>query len=305
MDGRRCRGPGVRGSPLRQTLRQNFQAGQAVAGHRLLRQIGQGASSAVFLALNINSNEAVALKLVPLAPAEGAAASRQAFMVTAEAARLLVHPDIIAVYAAGVEGDLGWLAMEPVPGCDLSRYTRPSRRLPEAVILQIAARLARALAFAHRQGVVHRDLKPANILVNWAADGLKLADFGLARLTGASNTGTGIVMGTPAYMAPEQLAGAVPDPRTDFYALGVMLFELLAGRLPHEGATMGELLRQVAHEPAPALRGLIPELPPDVAELVARLLSKAPGARATDGDTLAAELQGLSRALPGNGAKSR
>jgi serine/threonine-protein kinase len=199
--------------------------------------------------------------------------------------------------------------MEAVPGADLSRYARPPRLLPEAVVLGLMERVALALHHAHRQGLVHRDLKPANVLVDWASDTVKLADFGLARGAQAANTGTGIVLGTPAYMAPEQLAGALPSAAADLYALGVSLFELLAGRLPHDGHTMGELLRQVANDAAPPLDPLHPGLHAGTGALVAQLLAKAPTNRPADAGEVARQLALLRAGLAGpttpRGVKSR
>jgi serine/threonine-protein kinase len=201
---------------------------------------------------------------------------------------------------------MAWLAMEPVPGSDLQRYARAPRLLPEPVVLRVLQRVAEGLAHAHAQDVVHRDLKPANVLVNWADDMLRIVDFGLARATAAaSQTDTGIVPGTPAYMAPELLAGAEPDARGDLYALGTMAFELLSGRLPHEAATMGELLRRVAQETPPDLRSLRPAMPAALAELVGRLLARPRAARPADAGAVAAELAALATPEAGTGPPSR
>jgi eukaryotic-like serine/threonine-protein kinase len=278
-------------------MQLSLQPGTRVAGHRLLRPLGAGAQSLVFLAERGSQREPVALKIVPLPVGEEAAAVAEAFLAAAARARQLQHPHIVVVHGAGIEGPLAWLAMEAVPGSDLERYTQPTRLLPEALAVDLCARLAQALAHAHRLGIVHRDLKPANVLLDLATRTLKLADFGLARAVGGSETGTGLMLGTPAYMAPEQLAGAVPSAATDLYALGVLLFELLAGRRPHEGATMGELLRQVAQEPAPPLLALKPRLLPELAALVARLLDKVARNRPSDALVVAAELEQLHTRL--------
>jgi eukaryotic-like serine/threonine-protein kinase len=278
------------------------EIGSVVAGYKLIRRIGQGAHGTVYLAEDVarlqSLTQPVALKLMPLPAGENITRHHKAFMRNATASAALVHPGIVSLYRAGVEGQLGWLAMEPVPGSDLCRYTQAQRLLPEPVVLQVAERLAQALAYAHGQGVVHRDIKPANVLVDWPSDTVKLADFGLARLPDAVQTDTGVVLGTPAYMAPEQIAGAPATPSSDFYALGVLMFELLAGRLPHLGTSMGELLTQVAREPAPSLLDLRPGLPTALAESVARLLTKRPAERWADGPALAATLRDIGARWP-------
>ncbi len=267
-----------------------------VAGWRLLRRLGSGAQSEVYAAEHPRWPEPAALKLVQLGGPEPAAAVA-AFHAATQAARRLQHPGIVRLLDAGVQGGTGWLAMELAPGADLTRYVREPRLLPEAAVLRLGSRIADALAHAHAQGVVHRDMKPANVLVDWAADSVKLVDFSLARaLGGTAQTGTGIVLGTPSYLAPEQLAGAPPSAAGDLYALGVTLFELLAGRLPHDAESMGELLRQVGTQPAPALHTLRPQVLPAVSTLVAGLLAKVPAARPGDAAAVSAELLRLADA---------
>jgi serine/threonine-protein kinase len=275
-----------------------LQAGLTVAGYRLIRRLGQGTHGAVYLAEDLRGAQTVALKIMPLPPGAPARDARDAFLRSAATARRLQHPGIVAIHAAGVEGPLAWLAMEAVPGSDLTRYTRAQRLLPELLVLRLCERIALALACAHRQGVVHRDVKPANVLVDWPSDTVKLADFGLARADDGLQTGTGIVPGTPAYMAPEQLAGAVPTPRSDLYALGVMLFQLLTGRLPHDGLSMGELLRHVAEAPPPDLRLLRPDLPAGVARLAGQLMARRPAERPADGEAAARALAELVQTWP-------
>ena len=278
-------------------MHPGLQAGHTVAGYRLLRRIGQGGHGTVYLAEDA-LGQALALKLVALPGGSATVASRKAFLRNAQTAQGLVHPGIVALRAFGVEDALGWLVMELVPGTDLEPHTRPGCLLSEPLALRVAQRVAQALAYAHGQGVVHRDLKPANVLIDLPSDTVKLADFGLARTADALQTGTGIVPGSPAYMAPEQLAGAVPTPQSDFYALGVMLFQLLAGRLPYEAASMGELLRQVASDPAPDVRLLQPRVAPTVALLVGRLLAKRASERPADGQALATALHQAAAGLP-------
>lgn len=273
-------------------------ASDTVAGHRLLRLLGSGAESEVYLAVAPGDRELVALKLTPLAAEPSA---HEAFRAAAQVAAQLVHPGLVRVWSWGIEGRTGWLAMEPVPGTDLLRYTRPPRLLPEAVALGIAARVADALAHAHRHGVVHRDIKPANVLVDWAAGIVKLVDLGLARSAATARTGTGIVPGTPNYMAPEVLAGVAASPAGDLYALGAMLFELLVGEPPFSDASLGRFLQRVSQEPAPALRSRRPELPAALETLLAALLAKAPAQRPPSAAAVAETLRAIGHTLPGSG----
>lgn len=268
-----------------------------VGPYELLRAIGHGTQGSVHLARRPGEEQLVALKLVRLPSAQPQDPAALQFIAAGRAACALHHACIVRVFECGLDGPWGWISMEPIAGTDLSRYTMPARLLPEALVMDIGARLAQALAYAHRQGVVHRDVKPANVLVNWAHDEVKLSDFGLARGAWAANTGTGIVPGSPAYMAPEQLAGMVPSAPADLYALGVMLFELLCGRRPHDAENMGELLRQVAQVQAPLLQSLRPELPRGISALVARLLRKTAADRPADGEAVAQELRQLAVAV--------
>lgn len=275
----------------------SLPAGHRVAGYELQRRLGSGSHGTVYLARNADSTRWVALKLLPLPPGETGRLAGQAFLDAAAAARRLHHPDVVAVHGAGLDGNTAWLAMEAVAGGDLARYTRPPRLLPESLVLRLGQRLAAALAHAHQHGVVHRDVKPANVLVHWPSDTVKLADFGLSRMADASNTATGMMLGSPAYMAPEQLAGVVPTARTDLYALGITLYELLAGRPAFDGSTMGELLRQITQQPVPDLALARPDLPPALALLLQRLMAKDVSARPSDAQAVADELAALVGSL--------
>lgn len=268
--------------------------------YQVLRTLGQGSMGAVHLAIDQTSGVAVALKVMALTDHAAGAESDEArarFLAEAEPMRRLAHPDIVRLLAAGEQGGSGWLAMELVVGVDLARYARPARLLPEPVVLRLAERVARALHHAHCAGVVHRDVKPSNIMIDWASDQLKLADFGLARLADAERTRTGLVLGSPAYMAPEQLAGDAPTPASDLYALGVTLFQLLTGRLPFDDSSLGALLRSVAFDEAPDLRTQRPDLPPALAAVVAGLLSKRPAERPANAQALADKLRALQNVM--------
>jgi len=147
--------------------------------------------------------------------------------------------------------------------------------------------------------VVHRDIKPANVMVDFDSNLVKVMDFGVAHIADANRTRTGLVLGTPSYMSPEQMAGRRLDGRTDLYSLGVMLFQLLTGTLPHTGDSMAKLMFQIANEPAPDVRGLRPELPQALADSVALALEKRPEVRYADGSQFAADLRTLIAAVAG------
>ena len=285
--------------PAEPAPQQPEQAGTTLlAGRfRLGARIAEGASGLVHEALDLRTGGPVAVKLLPLPPGlPGPQRKDWVERLQREAAlgRQLNHPDIIAVLDVGLTGTHAWMAMERVHGADLGRYTRATRLLPESVVLHIGARVADALAHAHACGVVHRDLKPANVLVDLAHDRVKVADFGVARTQGSQATLTGMTLGTPSYMAPEMLAGATASPASDAYALGVMLFELLTGRRPHQAESFGELLRVTAREAPTLLRDLRPDLPPTVCDAVQQLMARVPSQRPQDLGAWAAQMDALA-----------
>jgi len=266
--------------------------GVSIGGFPLVRTFAHGAMGELHLATDPASGLPLAIKTVRFA---GSELTRQRFLRESAAAARLEHPGIVATYAAGVDGSgdtaIGWIAMEWVAGNDLARYTEPQRLLPEPVVLDIVARTADALAHAHTHGVIHRDLKPANILVNLSTGVVKVSDFGCAHLSDAERSRSGLIIGSPAYMAPEQLAGTPLDGRCDTYALGIVLYQLLIGRLPFDSSSLGELLTQIAHRPAPLLSELRPDLPPLLSDILARSLAKAPAERHADAAQFARELR--------------
>lgn len=266
--------------------------GLRVGPFPLVRTMAHGAMGELHLATDPATGLPVAVKTVRFA---GSELTRERFLRESAAAARLQHPGIVTTYSAGIDGQgssaVGWIAMEWVAGQDLSRYCEPGRLLPEALVLDIGIRVAEALAHAHAHGVVHRDLKPANILVNLPTHVVKVSDFGCAHLSDAERSRSGLILGSPAYMAPEQLAGVPLDGRCDLYALGVVLFQLLTGRLPFVSDALGELLSQISTQPAPRLSALRPELPSLLSDILARALSKRPEQRQADAAKLARELR--------------
>lgn len=272
-------------------------AGQVIGGYRIERALGTGGLGSVHVAIDPIGRR-VALKVFSLRGDDDGVVA-QAFQREARIGRRLAHPDIVALLDYGRDGELGFVAMELVEGTDLTAHTHAAQRLPPATIGDIASRIAGALAHAHGLGVLHRDIKPGNILVHPPTHTVKLADFGLARLGDVFRSRTGLITGTPAYMSPEQLSESPLDARSDLYSLGVVIFQLLATRLPHEAASMGELLRRLATEPAPDVREFRPETPAPLATLVARLLQTSPPARPASAKALQAELRAIRPAIEG------
>jgi serine/threonine-protein kinase len=287
--------------PLAPISATALQPGDQLGGYRIERWLASGAMGALYVASDPQDPRPVALKTLALAREfEGADLldARARFQQEAGTAVRLRHPDIVTVHRAGEDRGIGFIAMELLSGCDLTRYTRSSRLLPEPVVLGIAARVADALAHAQTQGVVHRDIKPANVMVDLASGQVKVTDFGIARLSDASRTRSGLVLGTPAFMAPEQLAGASADARSDLYALGVMLFQLLTGELPYPSESFGQLLRQMAAGPPRSLLSLRPDLPAELSALVVRCLQREPAQRPADGHELAQALRRIQHGWP-------
>jgi serine/threonine-protein kinase len=264
--------------------------------YRLERQLGRGSMGAVYLGHDPQIGRAVAIKTLVLSrefEGQELAEARSRFFREAEMAGRLRHPDIVAIFDAGEEAGLAFIAMEYVKGHDLLRHTLPGRLLPVPVVLDTLARVALALGYAHSQGVVHRDIKPANVMIDPDSGAIKVTDFGIASISNACRTRTGLVLGTPSFMSPEQMAGRRVDGRTDLYSLGVMMFQLLTGALPHAAESMAQLMNQIANEPAPDVRTLRPELPEALANVVALALEKRPEVRYADGAQMASDLRAV------------
>ncbi len=269
------------------------------------RDIGRGAMGMVLQCRDERTGELVALKTMALGRefhGEALEGARERFFREAEMAGQLHHPDIVTVREVGEADGIAYIAMELLGGRDLSELAQPARLLPVSMVLGIGARVAQALAYAHRQGVTHRDIKPANIMVELQSGMVKVTDFGIARIIDSTQTRTGLVLGTPSFMSPEQMAGARVDGRSDLYALGVTLFQLLTGALPHKADSMAELLRSISSDVAPDVRTLRPELPQSLADVVALALEKRPEIRYADGDSLAADLHAVLVQMKGEQA---
>ncbi len=266
------------------------------------KELGKGAMGVVYLGKDPKIGRVVAIKTMALSQefsGDELVDARERFFREAETAGRLQHQNIVTIFDAGEEHDLAYIAMEFLKGKDLLDFCKDGNLLPVPKVLSIVARVAEALAYAHRQNVVHRDIKPANIMYELDSDTVKVTDFGIARITDSSKTKTGLVLGTPSFMSPEQLAGKKVDGRSDLYSLGVMLFQMLTGVLPFRGESMAELMFKIANEEAPDIRIIRKELPESLANLVALSVSKRPETRYQDGDQFAADLRSVMNEITG------
>jgi serine/threonine-protein kinase len=256
-----------------------------VAGrYRILERLGQGPMSDVFLAEDLELGRQVALKLL------GPSADPVRFEREARAAAALTHPNVNQLFDYGKVGGRPYMVLEYLPGGTLEDRLRGGKPLPDDETRAIATGLAAGLAHAHERGLVHRDLKPSNVLFD--AEGRpKIADFGIARMGDAGTlTEAGTVMGTAAYISPEQAAGEPATPASDVYSLGVILFRMLTGRLPFTAQQPMELAAMHRDLPAPAVESFRGDVPPALAGVVNSALAKDPAERPPDGAALAAAL---------------
>ena len=256
--------------------------------YELIREIGRGGSATVYLAHDRALDRQIAVKLIAPALANDPGFLDR-FMREARISAGLSHPNILTVHDVGESDDhRPFLAISLVDGESLEQVIAQSGRLPLAEAARILGQLAAALDYLHAAGLIHRDVKPSNVLVEESGRVL-LSDFGIAYARESTRyTATGMLLGTPRYMAPEQMRGEEPSPQTDVYAMGVLAFEMLAGVPPFEGTGTG-LMYQIVHEPPPSLRAKVPDAPPGIEAVIARALEKDPAARwATPGEFAAA-----------------
>ncbi|WP_028007545.1 CHASE2 domain-containing serine/threonine-protein kinase [Solimonas flava] len=270
--------------------------------YQVERELGKGAMGVVYAGRDPKIGRQVAIKTLALSQEfepDELAGVKERFFREAETAGRLAHPHIVSIYDAGEEHDLAYIAMEFIRGHDLTRHTKPNNLLPVAEVLRLAAEAADALDYAHANGIVHRDIKPANMMLLESTRALKLMDFGIARITDASKTRTGLVLGTPSYMSPEQLSGKKVDGRSDLFSLGVTLYQLLTGALPFQAESMATLMFKIANEPHLPPQLLRPDLPAEVDAILARLLDKEPARRYARGLDLARDLRAAAGGLTG------
>ncbi len=262
--------------------------------YEIEKELGKGAMGVVYYGKDPKIGRIVAIKTMALSQefeADELQDVKDRFFREAETAGRLNHPNIVTMYDAGEEHDLAYIAMEFLKGKDLVPNTKPDNLFPLAKTMSIVARVADALDYAHKQNVVHRDIKPANIMYDPDSDTPKVTDFGIARITDSSKTKTGMVLGTPSYMSPEQLAGKKIDGHSDLFSLGVSLYQMACGKLPFEGDSMAQLMFRIANEPHTDILSVKPDLPPCLVEIINKSLAKHVEDRFANGAEMAEALR--------------
>jgi len=259
-------------------MRQSSWIGRTIGGrYQITELLGQGGMSAVYKASDPNLRRVVAIKLIHShLSSEPQFVHR--FKDEAAAVASLRHPNIVQVYDFNNDDDVYFIVFEFVPGESLQQYqtrvVNAGRVIPLAQTIEQGSNVADALAYAHGKGIIHRDIKPANVMLN-AQNQAVLMDFGLVKLTGStSHTAEGAVMGTALYMSPEQIRGERVDMRTDIYSLGVMLYEMAAGRPPFEADSALSLMMMHVNEPVPSLLKIRSDVPASFAQVIEKALVK-------------------------------
>jgi eukaryotic-like serine/threonine-protein kinase len=264
-------------------------------------RLGRGGMGAVYEAVDSSTGATVAVKVLAahLADDPGLKARFRAEIDTLKSLR---HPGIVQLLAFGEEGDQPYFAMELVRGKTIEQQLRGGHRFTWQETVATGLAVTKALKVAHDHGIVHRDLKPSNILLADGVpigEGVKLADFGIAKLFGgAAHTAHGNIVGTAEYMAPEQAAGQGVDHRADLYALGLVMYAMLAGRPPFRGGQVTEVIEKQRHTPAPRVAAAVPAVPPELDTLIDRLLQKDPAARPGSALALARLLTAIGTLVP-------
>lgn len=269
-----------------------------IGRYRIVSELGRGAMGIVYKAEDAQLDRFVAIKTIRMsADGDEVAEYLARFRQEAKALGGLNHPGIITIFDAGSEDDFAYMAMELLDGVEL-RDLMAQSRLPMKLILDLAAQIADALAFAHDRGVVHRDIKPANIMVV-QGDRAKIMDFGIARVRVSDvKTQTGVLMGSPKYMSPEQVLGRPVDYRSDIFSLGVVVYEMLAGSTPFSGGDLTQLMFQVVNGAPTPPSHVNPDVPQFLDLIVAKALEKDRGKRYPNAREMAADLRTCRDALP-------
>ncbi|MBN1101885.1 MAG: protein kinase [Deltaproteobacteria bacterium] len=252
-----------------------------VGRYEIIHELGKGSMGLVYKALDPKINRLLAIKTIRFSDEfdeDVIHEIKERFFREAEIAGRLSHPSIVIIYDVGEDRDLTYMAMEFLEGDDLEKFISKKKLLPFRRVLDVVGNVADALDFAHKAGVIHRDIKPANIML-LNSGGVKVTDFGIAKAISSSRTKTGVILGTPNYMSPEQIMGQRIDHRSDIFSLGVLFYQLLTGELPFHGDNLSSLLYQITQVKHPPVRNYEPRLPKACEQIIDKALAKNPNER--------------------------
>ena len=254
----------------------NMDTKPTLGRYEVTGELGRGAMGVVYKGVDPKIHRTVAIKTVSLSDFDDDMVDemKERFFREAESAGLMTHPNIVTIFDCGEEHDLAFIAMEYLKGEDLEDYTKKGSLLAMTETLSVVSNVADALDYAHAKGIVHRDIKPANIMRIKETKEIKVTDFGIARITSSSKTKTGVILGTPSYMSPEQIAGKKVDGRSDIFSLGVVLFEMLTGQKPFTGQDMTSMMYKIAKEKHPRARSINPKIPQVIEKIIDKALEK-------------------------------
>ncbi len=292
--------PAAAPTPTRSARGLAFKQGQLFHHFRIQQQLGRGATATVYRAVDERNGSTIALKMLSLAddwPDDLLEEAKLRLLREADAAGSLAHPDIVEIREAGEHEGLVYLAMEYVEGVNLATHAIEGKMLPPRLVSEMCARVADALYFAHQRGVIHRDIKPANIVFDQRNRRVRVMDFGVARLENSRATRTGVILGSPSYMAPEQLDARPVTAQSDLFSLGVTVFQLLTGMLPFRSDSIPGLMQKISSEPHPPLRVVRPDLPATLSAVIDRALEKDPDVRYQTGAEMAQALRDCAREI--------
>jgi predicted Ser/Thr protein kinase len=270
---------------LQKTLVMSQMEMPELGRYKIEKELGRGAMGVVYLGKDPKINRQVAIKTLDYSQFSSRELNtlKTRFFREAEAAGRLSHSNIVTVYDMGEEEDFAFIAMDYVTGVPLSDYVTADNLLAVAEVYRIIQIVAEALDYAHNQKIVHRDIKPGNVMYNSSDRQVKITDFGIARITDSVKTRTGSFMGSPSYMAPEQMSGAPVDGRTDIYSLGVSFYQLLTGKLPFEADNLANLAYKITNEHFVPIREVRPDLPASATRIINKAMQKEPDKRYASG----------------------
>src|SRR5256885_5793664 len=264
--------------------------------------IGEGSMGVVYRAMDPLINRRVAIKVMNDAVAQDVAL-RERFLREAQTAGSLQHPNVVTIYDFGEVDDHLYIAMEYVEGDDLADLLQKELSIPPIEALDLIIGLLHGLAYAHKRGIIHRDIKPANVRVDTQGKA-RLTDFGVAHLASSEMTSTGMLLGTPAYMAPEQITGGSVTAETDIFSVGAVVYELLGGRRPFVGDTLQSLMYSILNRAPESLQAIAPKVPTGLHDIVMRALQKEPSQRYHSAMAMANDLAAIRDSLDPEGKRT-